>query len=247
MNEEDTKDILIAHQIEQSLKKLHNEIDFASKILNVKSDEYGDTLNSCISSFKSLLEKLEDVLEQSKSQKQMIIDEIAILTLLPEKITNNIKQIIPQIASEIEQIHQPHVLEIKEQFTILHNNLTTDIMSYKNQLDGMASSCTEQLNSAAETFSTTLEQKLNQFTDKLTKSAGLASAQNSKMLIKNLAFVVIFSAVISGITSYVVTTKFPRFVRITGANNLSVHDSKVEVWNSKKELEVKEPKFKKTK
>ena len=120
-------------------------------------------------------------------------------------------------------------------------------MNYKNQLDGMASGCTEQLTNATENFSTTLQQKLNQFTDKLTKSAGLASAQNSKMLIKNLAFVVILSAVISGITSYVVTTKFPRFVRITGANNLSVHDSKVEVWNSRKEVDVKESKFKKSK
>ena len=60
------------------------------------------------------------------------------------------------------------------------------------------------------------------------------------MLFKTLAFVVIFSAIVSGITSYVVTTKFPKFVTITGANNLSVTNSSVDIWNNKKDLYIKE-------
>lgn len=240
MTGEENKEILIPTQIEQALSKLHSEIDFASKMLNVKSDDYGNTLNSHITSFKSLLAKLEETLKQNKKQSEMIINEIAMLTLLPEKITSNISQIGPQIASAIEQMHQPRILEITNQFTSLCNKLTEDIANYENQLEKLTDNCTEQLSSTTQKFSANLEEKLNHFTDKLTTSSGLATTANSKTLLKNLAFVVIFSAAVSGITSYVVTTKFPRFVAITGANNLSIHDSRVEVWNSKKELDTKE-------
>ena len=111
---------------------------------------------------------------------------------------------------------------------------------YQQKLDEIANKCTEQLSTTTESFGVTIEQKLNQFSDKLIKSAGIASTQNSKILFKTLAFVVVFSAVVSGVTSYVVTTKFPRSVTITGANNLSVTNSSVDIWNNKKDLYIKE-------
>jgi hypothetical protein len=34
----------------------------------------------------------------------------------------------------------------------------------------------------------------------------------------------------SAATSYLVTTKYPRFVNITGAHEISIESSKVEIW-----------------
>lgn len=41
---------------------------------------------------------------------------------------------------------------------------------------------------------------------------------------------VIFSAIVSSIMSYVVMTQFRRYVEIKGANDISVYDSKVQLW-----------------
>jgi hypothetical protein len=57
-------------------------------------------------------------------------------------------------------------------------------------------------------------------------------SQKSMRFLKNLAFIVLFSGLVSAFTSYLVATQFPRYVRVDAPNNLSIIDSKVQVWEA---------------
>ncbi|MEA0971637.1 hypothetical protein Megvenef_01621 [Candidatus Megaera venefica] len=92
----------------------------------------------------------------------------------------------------------------------------------------------------------TIEQKLAQFSNQLAVDADAVSSQKNMRFLKNLAFVILFSGLVSAFTSYLVATQFPRYVRVDAPNNLSIIDSKVQVWEAKS-LNTKEVQFDKQK
>ena len=212
---------------------MHHEIDFASKTLNVKSSDFGDTLHSAISSLKLSLSKLENITKQLNDQNTAAISELTTFTLLPEKITHSVNNIVPQIACEVEKIHSNSILEIQDRFISLHNQLTNDINDYKSKLEHLSDQSLNNLSTAIEKFSITIEQKLIQFSNQLTEEVDAVLSQKSMRFLKNLAFIVLFSGVVSAFTSYLVATQFPRYVRVDAPNNLSIIDSKVQVWEAK--------------
>ncbi|AMR60868.1 hypothetical protein SB78_p00120 (plasmid) [Rickettsia asembonensis] len=50
-----------------------------------------------------------------------------------------------------------------------------------------------------------------------------------------MCLVVLFSAIISGGTAYLVTTKFLRYLTVTGANNVTIQDCDVSVLGKAKD------------
>jgi hypothetical protein len=247
MTEKENKDnLLIEEKIEHAFKALHHEIDFASKALNVKSGDFADTLHAAISSLKLSLSELENINKQLNDQNTSMISELTTFALLPEKITYSIKNIVPQIACEVEKIHSDSILEIQDRFTSLHNQLTNDINDYEGKLEHLSNQSLNNLSAAIEKFSITIEQKLAQFGNRLAAEADAVSSQKSMRFLKNLAFIVLFSGLVSAFTSYLVATQFPRYVRVDAPNNLSIIDSKVQVWEAKS-LDKQESQFDKQK
>ena len=171
-----------------------------------------------------------------------MISELTTFTLLPEKITHSVNNIVPQIACEVEKIHSNSILEIQDRFISLHNQLTNDINDYKGKLEHLSDQSLNNLSAAIEKFSITIEQKLTQFSNQLTEEVDAVLSQKSMRFLKNLAFIVLFSGLVSAFSSYLVATQFPRYVRVDAPNNLSIIDSKVQVWEAKS-LDTQEPKF----
>lgn len=211
MQDQINNNLTIEDQLQQSLKKLHYEIDFVTKSLDIKSQNFNATLQSSTLAFELLLTKFENLVEQNKEHQTIITNELTTFTLLPEKITNNMVNIVPQIASRVETIHQPHITEVKEQFLSLQQQIAKEITNYHS--------------------------KLAEITNKCLEDSIIISTRSSRKFVTLLAIMVVFSALVSGITSYFVTIGFPRYVEIKGVNDLSVYDSRVEVWGS-----VKDPK-----
>jgi len=246
MDKELKDNLLFEEKIEQAFKALHHEIDFASKALNVKSGDFANTLHDAISSLKLSLSELENINKQINNQNTMMINELTTFALLPEKITYSIKNIVPQISCEVEKIHSNRILEIQDQFTSLHHQLTNDISDYKHKLEHLSNQSLNNLSAAIEKFSMTIEQKLAKFSNQLVEEADAVSSQKSMRFLKNLAFILLFSGLVSAFASYLVATQFPRYVRVDTPNNLSIIDSKVQVWEAKS-LNTKEPQFDKQK
>ena len=246
MDKKNNDNLLVEEKIEQAFKALHHEIDFASKALNVKSGDFANTLHDGISSLKLSLSELENINKQLNDQNTAMISELTTLALLPEKITYSIQNVVPQIAFEVEKIHSNRILEIQDRFTSLHNQLTNDINDYESKLGHLSDQSLNNLSAAIEKFSITIEQKLAHFGNRLAEEADAVSSQKSMRFLKNLAFILLFSGLVSAFTSYLVATQFPRYVRVDAPNNLSIIDSKVQVWEAKS-LNTKEPQFNKQK
>jgi len=126
------------------------------------------------------------------------------------------------------------------------NQLTNDINDYESKLGHLSDQSLNNLSAAIEKFSITIEQKLAHFGNRLAEEADAVSSQKSMRFLKNLAFILLFSGLVSAFTSYLVATQFPRYVRVDAPNNLSIIDSKVQVWEAKS-LNTKETQFNKQK
>ncbi len=50
-----------------------------------------------------------------------------------------------------------------------------------------------------------------------------------------MCLVVLFSAIVSGGAAYLVTTKFPRYLTVTGANDVTIQDCNVSVLGKAKD------------
>ena len=225
--------LLAKKEIAQAFKALHHEIDFASRALNIKSGDFANTLNNSISSLQHLLSSLESLNKQMDGQNKAMIDELNTLTILPSKIAESVQSIVPEIANRVEKIHNHRILEIKDQFTLLHNQLANSIGDYEVKLKNISSQSLSKLSETTEKFSATIEQKLIQYSNQLAKEADAVGSQKSMRFLGNIALVVLFSGLVSTLTSYLVATQFPRYVTVDSPNSLSITDSKVQVWEAR--------------
>ncbi|WP_241773624.1 hypothetical protein [Rickettsia asembonensis] len=80
-----------------------------------------------------------------------------------------------------------------------------------------------------------LDQKLDEYSKKLSASAAHVTECSNIGFLKNMCLVVLFSAIISGGTAYLVTTKFLRYLTVTGANNVTIQDCDVSVLGKAKD------------
>ena len=113
MNKEQVEKNLLEERVEKVLEKLHLEIDFASKSFENKSLEFNNTLNKSVSKLQATLEEIKSFSEQSKIQHQEQESALQSYALL--------KEIVPQIASEVEKIHSEKVEGINKKFEKLHD------------------------------------------------------------------------------------------------------------------------------
>lgn len=86
---------------------------------------------------------------------------------------------------------------------------------------------------ANKELTSVLDQKLDEYSKKLSDSASYVTQCSNTSFLKNMCLVVLFSAIISGVTSYLVTTKFPRHFNVTGASSVTIYDSNVHVLGGK--------------
>ncbi|WP_266264444.1 hypothetical protein [Rickettsia hoogstraalii] len=89
--------------------------------------------------------------------------------------------------------------------------------------------------SANKDLISTMDKKLDKYSQKLSASAAHVIECSNFSFLKNMCLVVLFSAIISGGTAYLVTTKFPRYLTVTGANNVTIQDCDVSILGKAKD------------
>ncbi|AFC71691.1 hypothetical protein [Rickettsia australis] len=89
--------------------------------------------------------------------------------------------------------------------------------------------------SAHQAFKSSVDQKLYEYSKKLSVSAAHVVECNNYSFLKNMWLVGLFSAIVAGGTAYLVTTKFSRYLTVTGANNIIIQDCDVSVLGKAKD------------
>ncbi len=248
-NNQEVLNLLTAEKIQEEQKKLqqiNDNLSFNTRSLNSATTHIVDNLSTS----QATIQKILDAMQASLNQQELIVskmnDESRVLCLIPQKIQDRVDMIAPKIATEVGIIHNSKILEINDQFNLLQDKLTKDFDGYRQKLEITTKQCVEQLIDTSDNMKVTIEQKLTQFSNQLTEEVDAVLSQKSMRFLKNLAFIVLFSGLVSAFTSYLVATQFPRYVRVDAPNNLSIIDSKVQVWEAKSP-NTKEPQANKQK
>lgn len=199
-------------EINAKLKKSLQEIELTVKILDAKSGEAGKRLEESLKDLETQVLKLNAVITSQINHEQSLSREVGSLVLLPEKLTKNIKDITPLVANELghlnARINEKIFGSVIEKFSVLQQQLETAIEKQQNAVSQA-------------------QEKLDQMA---IKSLDGIWVKNKKFLI-SLVTATIFAIGASALTSYLVTTKYPRFIEITGARDVIVQESKVDVYN----------------
>jgi hypothetical protein len=248
-NNQEVLNLLTAEKIQEEQKKLqqiNDNLSFNTRSLNSATTHIVDNLSTS----QATIQKILDAMQASLNQQELIVskmnDESRVLCLIPQKIQDRVDMIAPKIATEVGIIHNSKILEINDQFNLLQDKLTKDFGGYRQKLEITTKQCVEQLIDTSDNMKVTIEQKLTQFSNQLTTEVDAVLSQKSMRFLKNLAFIVLFSGLVSAFSSYLVATQFPRYVRVDAPNNLSIIDSKVQVWEAKSP-NTKEPQANKQK
>ena len=248
-NNQEVLNLLTAEKIQEEQKKLqqiNDNLSFNTRSLNSATTHIVDNLSTS----QATIQKILDAMQASLNQQELIVskmnDESRVLCLIPQKIQDRVDMIAPKIATEVGIIHNSKILEINDQFNLLQDKLTKDFDGYRQKLEITTKQCVEQLIDTSDNMKVTIEQKLTQFSNQLTTEVDAVLSQKSIRFLKNLAFIVLFSGLVSAFSSYLVATQFPRYVRVDAPNNLSIIDSKVQVWEAKSP-NTKEPQTNKQK
>jgi hypothetical protein len=220
-------------EVQEELQQINDNLCFNTRSLNTVTEHLVGNLNTS----QVTIQKILDAMQTSLNQQELVVskmnDESRVLCLIPQKMQDRIDMIAPKIATEVGVIHSAKIVEINNQFNLLQDKLTKDFDGYRQKLEITTKQCVEQLIDTSGNMKVTIEQKLTQFSNQLTEEVDAVLSQKSMRFLKNLAFIVLFSGLVSAFTSYLVATQFPRYVRVDAPNNLSIIDSKVQVWEAK--------------
>ena len=233
-------------EVQEELQQINDNLSFNTRSLNTVTEH----LVGNLSASQATIQKILDAMQTSLNQQELIVskmnDESRVLCLIPQKMQDRIDMIAPKIATEVGVIYNAKIVEINDQFNLLQDKLTKDFDGYRQKLEITTTQCVEQLIDTSDNMKITIEQKLTQFGNQLAAEVDAVLSQKSLRFLKNLAFILLFSGLVSAFTSYLVATQFPRYVRVDAPNNLSIIDSKVQVWEAKSP-NTKEPQTNKQK
>jgi hypothetical protein len=219
-------------KIADNFQDTNNQINFTVRTLNSASDHIVGKINEAENKINGFVTNLERCATEQQEFLNKISTESSILFMLPEKIQNMVKAIAPQIAEEVENIHSSKLVEIISKLEQLQQNYQDDASKQQQVLRQASEESLKQLTSTTEQLTNNLISQFTEFADQLASDAELVNSNNQTKYFKKLAVTILFSAIISSGTAYIVTNNFPRFVKIDHSNEVSVHNGTINVFSN---------------
>ena len=182
-----------------SLNKTKNEVELLSKSLDLKRIEF--------------IEATTKQLEALDNRIKSIEKETVLLHSLPKKLSAQINEIVPDIATEINKLNQNILGNQNKEF-----NETA--VRFKQLQEAYYKKQSISLDDA------TL--RLSQLKEKIEK----IDSQRIKRYFLGLSFVVLISISASLGATYTMIKMFPQHVQIESPNNVQVQESEVSLWRS---------------
>lgn len=224
------------------LTKLMQQMHFTAKIITEKEKHLNQTLNKLSEAFKQTMEQSTSDLNNTNSsfqesikaqakQYEILKTEVGVLTLLPEKTKEAVTNIIPDIAKELDKTQREYTKSLHDSYSTIISGYAEEIQKYKTEMNQVSHGVTTHITK----HMSLVDQKLEKYSKKLSASAAYVVECSNYSFLKNMCLVVLFSAIVSGGTAYLVTTKFPRYLTVTGANDVTIQDCNVSVLGKAKD------------
>ncbi|WP_032139711.1 hypothetical protein [Rickettsia tamurae] len=216
---------------DDAVNKLKNQLSFSTKALEKQQQELSKVLSSSAEQLNDAVKTFDKTITAQKNQYEILQNEVGVLIVLPEKTKEAVTNIIPDVAKELDKIQKEYTKSLHDSYSTIISGYAEEIQKYKTEIDqvshGLTSHITKHISS--------VDQKLDEYSKKLSASAAYVVECSNYSFLKNMCLVVLFSAIVAGGTAYLVTTKFPRYLTVTGANNVTIQDCDVSVLGKAKD------------
>ncbi|WP_245969273.1 viral A-type inclusion protein [Candidatus Rickettsia colombianensi] len=188
-------------------------------------------LSSSAGQLNDAVKTFDKTIAAKKNQYEILQNEVGVLTVLPEKTKEAITNIIPDVARELDKIQIEYTKSLHDSYNTIISGYAEELKKYKTEIEQVSNSITGH----STKHLSSVDQKLDEYSKKLSASATHVIECSNFNFLKNMCLVVLFLAIISGGTAYLVTTKFPRYLTVTGANNVTIQDCDVSVLGKAKD------------
>lgn len=203
--EANTKEVIASIQnTKQSINKVIDIMNVPLKELN----ENGEALKSTVKILALLPNKIDDRLAKLPYNFSQALNDY--IPEIAEKLNSTLEQSIEQLMHRVEESCKATSME--------NEKSTTELVTiFKAEISELS----QQFKEDTLLYKTELEQIID-----------ISSKERVRKFVLTLVTVGAFSAIVSGVTSWVINKYFPRSVEIIGNHHLIVKDSQVLVHGS---------------
>jgi hypothetical protein len=237
--------LLQINSLEDAVKSLHNEANFAAKNFDAKSISFAKNLNDLINQFDEKLVVYDQLIEHHNSATDYSKKELAALTLIPEKLQDRIEKIVPKLAIEVEQIHSKRLEEIISNIEKLETQLDARALANQQLIENTTAKCIEQVEatqtklieacSRNEAVLSTAEKF-----DQLRRDMQDFDHKRRRSYFIGLGISLVLMAVVAGASTYLTLKYYPTHVNFNrSTEQVTISGSDVSVWGTK-QLHIKE-------
>ena len=218
--------------LEEAIKRLHTEAEFAAKNFDGKSKEFGSTLNGLMSEFQTSLDGYDLLVERHKKQIEINQEGLAGLTLIPEKLQTRIENIAPRFAVEVEKLHSQRLETITTNIAGLGQTLKDRVLQNQKTIEETANESIRQMQEACLSALESQKQQIAEFAQSVKEEVEAVMSNHGGKFLRNLAITLILATIAGGITSWCVGKYFPAFIQINKAGDIRVQHSAVKIWEA---------------
>jgi dGTP triphosphohydrolase len=242
--------------LEDTITALHSEVDFASNAFTGNVNQVQELMDKTTKSLFEIENGLEGLLESYNNSSRELKNQIATLSLLPNKTQETLKKLAPEISQEVEKLHSQRMSKIELTLKDLQNDLSKKAKSHTKFLKDLSAQLQqqfteealkqqqllkqvtvnniEQMNKVQFQQSKKQEQTFQKFVEYTKKEIESVTSNHGTKFLRNTAICLILAAITGGISGWYINKYFPRFVGFSETGDVTVHHSNVKIWKAGK-------------
>jgi len=201
--------------LEDAIKNMHAEIDFASHSFSANADNAAKNLNSTVNSLNESLKSSNHNLGKYDKISKTLDSQTSTLSLLPKKVADCLKA---SIDSNIPQITKELLDSQTKQNELIQKSFEKSIESFEAKSGEIISK---------------FNNELAHYQNELVQITELSAKRRIQRLLTTLIIAGVFSALVSSITGYYINSKFPHSVELHDNGSVTVQNSQVLVVDPK--------------
>jgi len=237
-----------------AIERMRIEADFASKAFAGNTKEAKESLKSTMIELIKIFNNIHAPLKTFNMHNDKLELMINTLAVLPDKTENTLRELVPEIAKEIENIHDQRMASIESTLKGLQQDLhkeagnqlniskdlseqlqkqsNEDLLKKQEMLEKAFNNRMEQMNKVQLQQVASQEKMFQKFVDHTKQEIDSVTSNHGSKFLRNTSICLILSVIAGGISGWYINKQFPRFVSFSKTGDVTIKHSHVKVWEA---------------
>ena len=209
--------------LEDAIKNIHAEIDFASRSFSADAESSSTSLRSTIDSLNKSLKGSDSNLTKYDKIANTLDSQTRTLALLPKKVEERL-EVLP---NNIKNAIIDNIPDIGDKLAQEQKNLAKEVQASMNEYADRLKTKVNETSIQFKEAALELKHSTNSYKRELEALIEISSKKRTRRLFITLLVAGGFSALVSGFTSWYINSKFPHSVELHDNGSVTVQNSKV--------------------